>query len=624
MRDMQRKSHDLRKSIYPEDVWDRLQDYWSAKYPFDTKRVLPVPVLVSDAGQQKSALLGGFPKVVVKANSPDRVASARILQAKLNRRMKKVNLPKKILELVQDTQTLGTGFMLDGFGSQYGVHNLTAYEGYDRTRYSNNSPDRIEYASYIDDDQPWSMRVHPSDITIPVGVTRMDDCYGFWHRYVRHIDDVRVDDKYIMKHRVALTPDSEWQVNEGKGRVVRKNPQHPDHVTLYDWYDFKRNRRVTYAESYPYALQDTVDEIMVRINRIPLHSLIFNSNSQYFWGTSDFEFQEPLAKEINDIRTMQTIMRHQQICKAFYDKNKVDSDEVADFNKFVSDISSDQVMSMIGIDGSPKDFIEQFTPSQVYDMIPQLQLCKEEIEQFGLGIGKLQKGIMSGGRHTAYETKVSQDYNDTALSPRRQEIISCMIEIMQNWVDLIIDFQTSAEMIPTYDATGRQVVVEFTGGDLAGDYEIDIQMESMRAQSKEDDIGQANMIMDKLMPFAQAGVVNADALVRAYMSRVSDDWDIDSLMSQQSMPMAGPVSFGQFQESFNRPGPGGPGGQMPPGGDINALMQQIMSQRMGGGGPGASQARPSGQSPQGPNGPSPAGPGGAGPQQGGIPQGGMQ
>ncbi len=592
-------SQTYREKLYHDTDWDTFEKYWFNIYPqsAETSDLLTVPILVSDAQRQIAALLGGEPRVIVEATSPELVPAARVLSGRLNQLIRDTNLIDELRDAAQDTITCGTGFLLDGFGSQYGVSPQTEVQGFEDSRFGKGGQ-RIEYNDNIFDNLPWTLRVHPSDILIPPGFVNMAQSFGFFHRYIRSLEEVRQDEKLIQKHRGKIKSDGiidyAWVNNP-------RQEQHGDYqidqqrVILYDWYDLRTNSRTTFSPSYPYALAHEVDEILIRINRLPLHGLVFNKNSRHFWGTSDFDFGETNAKEVNDIRTMMMRQRRLEILKGIIDFDKLvgpNGEDIQNPKDFVDKLTSDQIMALLFCHGDPRNVWAQIQPSQQWDFASQLDICKRELQEFGLAIGPNQKGLMASGRHTAYEAQMTETNYDRSLAPRRMPIRKALLDIVYNWSQMIFDFWVEPQMVPTYDAAGNLVVVAFKGADLRGDYRFNVSLDSLRAKSHDDRINEANMILSQMMPFVQMGVMNPMALARQYLSRLDSDWDIDTLLGGPGQ-MGAPVPFSQYQQQFQQ--------QMPQNGpSIASFMQnqgppQQMNRPQGPGQPSGAGSPPGGQ-----------------------------
>jgi len=156
-----------------------------------------------------------------------------------------------------------------------------------------------------------------------------------------------------------------------------------------------------------------------------------------------------------------------------------------------------------------------------------------------------------------------------SLTPRLKVIRDVYIEIFKNWSELIFEFWDEPQQIQTYDAMGNQVVVEFKGADLRGDYRFKISLDSMRAKNQQQRTEEANMILAQTMPGVQMGVVDPRVLYRQYLSRLNSDWDIDSLVPMPQQPQSMP--FSQYQQQFGQQMP-----QNEPG--IAQLMGQLGGQ----------------------------------------------
>lgn len=549
-----------RRSLYQDSDWDKFEDYWFAKYddiiePDESGELteLPVPILVSNAQHQMASVLGGDFRITFTARHPDKVPAARILTVKINHLARKVGLFEEIRDAYQDAMTVGTGFLLDGFGSQFGIHPDTPLQGFDPSGRDKDKK-RIEYHDSIFENEPFSLRVHPADIYVPPNTVRLAGAKGAFHRYIRHIDEVRADVKLIEKHRneeKGVQPNSQSKDRSGKYETNQEM------VICYDYFNLKSNHCTTFTDDYRFALQDEVDERLIRLDRLPLHAIQFNKNSRHFWATSDFDFTEPLAQEANDIRTMQKQLRRQQIVKAFYDLNMLENAEGKDPDKIVREMVDNKLLTLIGINPGTKavkDFLAQISPTGQYDMIPQFNLATQNIEEFGVpgGLGSNQRGVMSSGRHTKYEAAITEAHSDRSLYPRRRVVRDVVIDIVTNWCKMIYDFQIEPEICQTYDAAGNPVTVEYRGADLEGDYLIEITLESMRAKSQDERIAEANMILKQSMLFVQMGICNPQALYRQYLSRLSTDWDIETLVMGPGEQAGPPMPFGQYQNRFRR------------------------------------------------------------------------
>ena len=554
VKELRLDAEEYRKEQLSDNEIRRYEALWEGEYlDIDTDcEILPVPVLVSDAQRQKAGLLGGEPRVDITTVVPEKVPGARINTEKQNHLIRQLRLMDQLEDAVQDAITLGTGVLLDGFGSEFGIHPDTSLNGFDHTR-QNENYERIEYNDNVYENLPWTLRIHPSMFLVPPNTVRIADATCMFIGYIRHIDDVKADEKLIAKHRKAVKADCCYG---DKAQRRRGRNTDDEYILLWDYYDLKTNHRVTFNEHYPYALQDEVDEMLIRLDRLPVHIIQFNKPSQLFWATPDFKLLWNLAKEINDIRSMQSKLRHLQVAKGFYDVDKLDALDPEDqerFKKAIDDLTSDEVMAMIGIHGDPNSFMHTFTPNQPYDFKPQLDVAKEEIEQFGLGIGKQQKGQMAAGRHTKYETQVAEGHFDRSMAPRRKIIADIISDVVTNWSKLLFDFQIEPDIVKTTDAMGNPVVVEFTGADIRADYDYKVSIESMRSKSQDERIEEANMILSQCQPFVQMRIINPANLIKQYLSRIGTDWNIESLLMQQGPQGAPPMPFDQFQQGFMPP-----------------------------------------------------------------------
>lgn len=160
-------SIEYRESMYKDADWNSYEDLWKADYTDMAEGdILTVPIQVSNAQVQKAEVLGSDYRINFEGDRPEDVPATRVLNVKMNHIARLVKLWKQLGCCYQDAMTLGTGFLLDGFGSQFGIHADTVLEGFDPSRYGKDRK-RIEFHDDIHENLPYSLAVHPSDIYVP-------------------------------------------------------------------------------------------------------------------------------------------------------------------------------------------------------------------------------------------------------------------------------------------------------------------------------------------------------------------------------------------------------------------------------------------------------------------------
>ena len=549
-----------RRHKYEDETWGDYESYWHA-VALSEDQVTTVPILVGVAQRLLAGLINDV-RVTVTATNPKFVAKAAVKEVVLNQLIRDSHLIDQIRDASQDAVTCGTGFIRDGYGSLFGTSIDSPVYG--REMQEDDDDNRIEFNDLVKPDMPWGLRGHPINLALPPGTVDLDNAYGFFYEYVRPLEDVKRDEKLMKKHRTRITANTAYDY---KGiDIARENPQHTraelDLVRLVDFYDLRNSHRVTYSPGYRYALQDETDEILLRCNRLPLHAVIFNKNSRNFWGTSDFHLCLRLAEDINDAVTMQSILGRLQVAKLIVDRELLEGDDEKNAEKIIAKLTSDIPLSVILADvpvgKSIRDFVHQFAPSQVYDMMPRIQFAKRLIEEY-FGIGENQKGQMQPGRHTKYEAQIAEQHHDRGMQPRRRVLRNVLLAVIENWSQMIYDFWTEPQTVEVRDAAGRLVNVEYTGADLKGKYRYDINIETMRAKSKDEKIGEANMILQQCMPFVkmanpqtQMPVIDPQALIRQYLSHLDTDWDIEALTGQAGRGQRPPIPFEQYEKNFQQ------------------------------------------------------------------------
>ena len=542
-----------RQYLYKDKDWENFEQYWMGNYPVHQNieaMSIRIPILVADAQRQKAELLGREPMIEVEATDPEDVPSARIHQIILNKIFKDSHVFEQTLDAIQDSLTLGTGFMMDGYGSQYGTYSETAIIGFDSSMQGKS--ERIEYDDYLSEDAPWSMRVHPMDIYLPVGTVRLNQAYGYFQRYSRHIDEVRQDTK-LNANRMKIRPNMKVDY---MGPAHAKSIQRPEfldkeYVILWDWMDLRTNMRTTFSFDSPHVLYQGVDEILIRLNRLNIHDIVFNRNSRYFWGTSTFDFLEPMQKEINLKRTYQMVMRRLEIPKMILNLDALDETDLdADMlNEAMTDLESDSFLAFIKQRGDPSKFMYQITPRSIDPNDSDVSTIKNDMREF-MGMGQPQRGQVAQGRHTKHEVALADQYYDKSLNPQRRVLQNMFIQMAENWSELIFDFWTKPMLVRTLDAAGRPVVVRYRGEQLRGNYRYRVMLDSMQDRGRSRKLEEARMLWQLGLPMSQAGIIDPANLFRQVSAITDFGWDVESLLTRAAEPQQAPKEFERFQKEF--------------------------------------------------------------------------
>lgn len=560
LRQLQTLLHDsqqYRESIYSEGRWTQLESYWSNRPEhivpdgIEPQDMLMVPMLVGDGQRQVAQIIGGEPSVNIEAILPKHVPGARVMTSQLNQLIRDIDMAGELSMATQDAVTLGTGFMMGGFGSQYGPSKETSTLGFDdsgvKVDKRSAKETKLEYHDNIKDDMPWALRVHPSNILVPPYTVDLPSAYGFFHRYMRHVDDVKSDDKYSRRYRDSVTPNIG---SSSMGNVSEYDSIINDMVVMWDWRSLKDCRKVTFTEDLDHALYDDDDEIILRIDRLPLYPIVFNHKPRAFWGTADFDFQEALQRELNGIRSQMHQNRVSEIPKIFVDVSKIyRSDQKAAVEDTLAELQSMAAMGIIPVEGDPKDVASQFSPHQVSDLLVQADAAKRDNREF-VGMGSNQRGEVSSSRNTAREVMLADTRHQQSLDPRRRIVAN----VIRNWTmdasKLIWEFWKEEVPVQTYDAKGDLVTVMYKGSDLAGDYRYRVSLDSLTSKTRQQSRAESTEIFQILLPMAvPGGPLNVISLIRQWLSRLDTNWDIDNLIAQTPPPQ--PMGFEQFSQGFN-------------------------------------------------------------------------
>jgi len=133
-------------------------------------------------------------------------AVAPVVEAFGTKLLDVLNAESVMEEALTHAYLFGVGLIKIGFDSEYGYDPRYRMGALGGTLTQFNRRGELIESGLARSGLPWIAPVLPHDVVVPWGTRRIEDASTVWHRVVRHIDDVRADEKYnANRNRVKPT-----------------------------------------------------------------------------------------------------------------------------------------------------------------------------------------------------------------------------------------------------------------------------------------------------------------------------------------------------------------------------------------------------------------------------------
>ena len=217
------------------------------------------------------------PYVVVSPTKPETYYQAKVLEKVDNILIRKMKIKETVKKMIGNAWWKGMGVGKHGFNSEFGFPKLAEEEEGATPSFTDKQGKLIEYQQKVSPGFPWFLSCKPERVVIPVGFDDFDDLpfIGMW--YIRHIDDVKADDRY------SNTSDLQPNYIEKKiGADSKRQKGLEKYVIIYEIRDFKTGKILAFTKDHKKYLMDEQDGLKIIGN--PFSKLIFNDDLEQICG----------------------------------------------------------------------------------------------------------------------------------------------------------------------------------------------------------------------------------------------------------------------------------------------------------------------------------------------------
>ena len=409
------------------------------------------------------------PYVTVTATRPEFEGHAKVVEAIDNWLIRETLLKNTLKKSSLDCYLCGTGPIKIGYDSEYGYSPAQAVDqdSATATQIGTKESRLIEYRSNVKPGMPWALPVLPEDVIVPYGYQSSTSLPWIAHRILRPLADVKQDQKYNNTKDLEGTRIADLD-EEVKKRSLFTEQNSVPYAELWEIRDVATRRVYIICEDQ--VLFDDIDELQV--DGLPWEFIIFNEDPEHFWGISDADIIMPQQMELNEIRTQSSRHRKIALIKFLALKGALKDFEL---DKFLSG----EVGPYVEVDAeSLAQTIMMLQPHVPPELSPLAQEVKQDMRE-GMGFSENELGAFSPYHgKTATETERVGQSHDNRVGERKAVVADCLVNVIRKWNQMLFKFWTSERVIQVAGPQGAQHWIEYTGDQLAGEYNLKVDPES--------------------------------------------------------------------------------------------------------------------------------------------------
>jgi|ETNvirnome_2_300_1030623.scaffolds.fasta_scaffold00270_15 hypothetical protein len=388
--------------------------------------------------------------------------STELMESVLNKTLNDIRFAEEIRKCVQDTMFYGFGVMKVGYGVET------------ETDPNIESPEESDDTTRIKEEGIFVMRVSPLDFGFDPAATDVNDARYLVHRTVKPIDEVRDSDVYKNTDEENLK--AELPINVKKRAGTKEAEIKGEFATIFEYHDLLKNEISTVSKSSKKFLRDPRENPH---DFTGSHFVIlkFAGDIDAFRGIPMIEMVEDEAVALNE--TVTKMIRHLDIFpgQVIAEKGALDEDEM----QLWVDGEQGSILP-VGNTALRENRVQKHPPvpmgNDYFNVINSLQSLMDRV----LGIPDFQRPRTSG-RKSATEATFEQ--SDASI--RREYFLGFVKDFILNITGkvaaLIQQYYDRERTIRVEGETGFQFV-DFTKDDIAGEFDFDFDVQSVRFMSQ--------------------------------------------------------------------------------------------------------------------------------------------
>ena len=454
-----------------KQVFEDSRKYYRGDWKND---IIPVNRIFSFGRSLIPSIYFRSPRVAVTATKPELTLHARVVETVDNWLIKQTKLKKTLKTAALHAYLCGYGPIKLGYDSEFGYNPEHAVDDDEATITQVGKTDNrnIEYHSSIQSGMPWALPDLPENTIVPYGYKEADSLPWIAHRIIRPLEDVKQDQKY--KNTKDLQGTKSLDLIQTKDKSVFTDSQQIPFAELIEIRDVSTQMIHIICEDR--LLLSSPD--VLQMGSLPWEFVIFNEDPEFFGGIPDTVMIEPQQLELNEIRTQASQHRKIALLKFLYLKGAIKEDELQKF-------FSGKVGPGIEVDAEMlANSITTLQPHIPTDLANEAILVKNDMRE-SLGFSENQSSAFKGGTPpTASETMEVAATSDSRRNERKDIMADVLVSIIQKWNRYIFRFWTGERVAKIAGPEGAPMWVRYTGDQLRGDYDLNVDPDTGFPASK--------------------------------------------------------------------------------------------------------------------------------------------
>lgn len=345
------------------------------------------------------------------------------------------------------------------------------------------------------EDRPFMERVSPHDMFVDPEATCMEDAGWLAQRIVRHVEEVRKDERYRQSVRSKVKPDAQIKADEHWDEQRRRRQDGDvDRVTVWEFYDLRRNTVCAFAEES--------DDFLIEPTPIPYasgHPFVFIPNYEVpdeFYPLGDLEQLECLQQELNKTRTQMMTHRKRYSHKVLYKESAFGREGREALQ------SADESVAVPVQGETPLTEVIVPMPIQALDasLYNYSEIIEQDLDKVS-GVNEFARGGSSDIRRTATEVATLNDAANARSADKLMVIEASIGKIARKMIAMAQQFLTGEQVARVAGAEGQSFWVPFDWDDVHGEFDFIVEGGSTQPQNENFKRQQALAMVQSLGPF---------------------------------------------------------------------------------------------------------------------------
>jgi hypothetical protein len=429
---------EFRKTFGLEEAWLDLEARFESISP--TADTGP-NILMEKGDTLLSALSVPEVSVQVEPRSEESMETAPVVEAFDNSMLEGLDIGEHMEVALQRDYLTGVGFLKVGFDSEFGFDEDKELAGIGGSLTQFGKSGRLLESGIAASGYPWVLPVMSQDVVVPWGTRVLADAEWIAHRTVRHVDDIKEDEKYLraakgIQGRLSLR-DVVLGYSSMRERVQDQQPlpQAGTSEPKREWVELweimhKPTKRVIVVALSGTDDRDQADPVIIRdvenalqvMNVLPWVAVKTSPPTRALWHTPLAWYLRPHQNELDDIHCQAKIQRRISILKLLAKKGVLDASAIEQLLSRKPGMLVE--VNMDSESGTLEDVVKWFNgPQNANSLLESEGMIVDSNARGAAGLSKPRSGENQGKTHvTKAETELVEQGGDARLARKQKAL----------------------------------------------------------------------------------------------------------------------------------------------------------------------------------------------------------